>query len=336
MINLVLCGGSGRRLWPLSSLRMPKQFIHLDQEKSLFQQTVLRNLDVCSRFAVCTNQKYADIAGGQIRSITDAEFILEPSGKNTAPAIAIACMLYPGETILMTPADHIITDSESYQKAVKEAQQAAEDGYIALFGIEPERPEPGFGYITANGAEVAAFHEKPDRASAGKYAEAGCLINSGMLCFKADVMMGELAGHMPDQMEAIASVFENRRSGRKTHRLCGRFSDLVESISIDKGVLEKSDILRCVKGIKGWNDMGSYEALYQKARKDMKGNAAVYAENSAGCMDFIDSEGCMIISENSDVVIAGLKDVMVVESDGKILVAPKGADIESLLKKLGE
>jgi len=335
VINLVLCGGAGKRLWPLSSSGTPKQFVRLGTEPSLYMEAVRRNSSLCDKIIISTDQKYADAAVSQIFSAElPVEYILEPSSKNTAPPIAFACMLYPGEIMLAAPADHKISDTDSYEKAVAEAKKFAEKGYIAVFGVEADSPEEEFGYISAAGEDVTAFYEKPDKNQAEEYIRQGFMFNSGILCFNTDVMLKELWKYMPDQMYIAKTVLENVRSGKTTHRLCGRFMGEMRNISIDRAVLEKSDKLKCVRGLKGWSDMGSYTAIYRHSRKDKNGNVGLNIGDSYGCADFAECTDSMVISKDADVTVCGLSDVLVVESNGKILVAKKGADIRDALKKL--
>jgi len=321
----------------LSATDTPKQFIQFGSEQSLYIKTIKRNQAVCKKTVVITDQKYADTADRQIiREEITAEVILEPHGKGTAASIMIACLMYPGETVLATPSDHEITDIESYGKAVREAEKLADAGHIVVFGIEPEKPESRFGYIETSGTDVRRFHEKPSAEEAAKYIENGYLVNSGILCFNTDVMLNEFIKFMPDQVSIARTAHENIRSGRSTHRLCGRFMGDMENHTIDRVVLEKTDVLKCVKGIKGWRDIGTYQSFYENRIKREGENISLNVGDSFGCADFVDSKGSMIIHRESDVVLCGLDDVVVVEIGEKILVAKKGADIEAALKKLEE
>jgi len=335
MLNLVLCGGAGRRLWPLSATDTPKQFITFNSEDSLYIKTIKRNLGLCDKTVVSTDQKYSTIADRQLTNARiSCDIIMEPSGKNTAPSIAIACLLYPDTIMLATPSDHEISDIAAYEKAVKEAGKLAEDGHIVVFGIEPEKPDHRFGYIETNGQDVVSFHEKPDIETSASYIEKGYLVNSGITCFNSDVMLHELVKFMPDQMLIAKSVRDNVRSGRSTKRLCGRFMGEMNNISIDNGVLEKTDKLKCVKGIRGWKDVGSYDGIYDMRAKDKNGNVSLNLNDSFGCVDFIDSKNNLVMNKDSDIVIVGLDDVVVVEANGKILVAKKGKDIQKAIKQI--
>lgn len=337
MINIVLCGGPGKRLWPLSAGGTPKQFIQIGGGESLYIKTIKRNQPLCDRTVVITDQKYSETADGQIiKEKIDAEIILEPSVKGTAASVMIACLMYPDETFLVTPADHEISDAHSYNDAVKRAQALAEEGHIVTFGIEPEKPENRFGYIETEGEDVKKFHEKPDDDQVLWYIGKGYLVNSGIVCFKAEVMLQELKKFLPDQLEIAKEVIENVRSGRVTHRLCGRFMGEMRFENLEYAVLEKSDKLKCVKGIRGWRDIGTYDSMFDFYADAPEGNISFNIGETFGVTDFIDSKGCMVINRDKDILVCGLDDVVVVESGGKILVAKKDTDIKEALKKIDQ
>ena len=196
MTNIILCGGSGTRLWPISRTLMPKQFVKLFDDKSLFQLTVERNSIVCdSQFIVSNTEQYF-LALDQLEELnkTENKYLLEPVGRNTAPAIALACMaLDPDEIVLVTPSDHLVKDEIEYKKVLKKAKDLANENNLVTFGITPTFAETGFGYIEANELDVKAFHEKPDFDTATSYLQAGNYYwNSGMFCFKAGVFLEEL------------------------------------------------------------------------------------------------------------------------------------------------
>ena len=207
MINIILCGGSGTRLWPLSRTMLPKQFVRLFNNRSLFQDTVLRNQPVCSHTFVVSNNEQFFLAVDQLDQLKridghtslamtdkEAQFLLEPVGRNTAPAIALACMaLDADDLVLVTTSDHLVKDQAAYEAAVLEAKALAEQNNLVTFGIKPTYPEVGFGYIEANGNDVSSFKEKPDADTAQSYIDQGNYYwNSGMFCFKAGVFLDEL------------------------------------------------------------------------------------------------------------------------------------------------
>jgi mannose-1-phosphate guanylyltransferase len=191
MTNIILCGGSGTRLWPISRTLMPKQFVRLFDGKSLFQLTVERNSTFCDKQLIVSNSEQYFLALDQLEEIekNKSQYILEPVGRNTAPAIALACMaLDPSQIVLITPSDHLIKDQSAYQLALSRAQILAEEDCLVTFGITPTFAETGFGYIESHNEDVTAFHEKPDSITAIEYLKAGNYYwNSGMFCFKAGI-----------------------------------------------------------------------------------------------------------------------------------------------------
>jgi len=191
MTNIILCGGNGTRLWPLSRTLMPKQFVKLFEERSLFQLTVERNAKVCNSQFIVSNAEQYFLALDQLEELhkTKNRYLLEPVGRNTAPAIALACLsLDPEEVVLVTPSDHLIKNETAYIKVIEKAKVLANENHLVTFGITPTFAETGFGYIEADNYEVKAFHEKPDSKTATDYLNAGNYYwNSGMFCFKAGV-----------------------------------------------------------------------------------------------------------------------------------------------------
>ena len=205
MTNIILCGGNGTRLWPISRTLMPKQFVKLFDDKSLFQLTVERNSKVCQSQFIVSNAEQYFLALDQLEELqkTNNKYLLEPVGRNTAPAIALACLaLDPQEIVLVTPSDHLIKDEKEYQTAIERAKLLAQEDNLVTFGIKPTFAETGFGYIEAvslNKEEVKAFHEKPDFETATKYLNAGNYYwNSGMFMFKAGVFLEELQKYSAD------------------------------------------------------------------------------------------------------------------------------------------
>jgi len=219
MTNIILCGGSGTRLWPISRTLMPKQFVKLFNTKSLFQLTLERNRLFCQKsFIVSSTEQYL-LAQDQTQETSLQEnhsisYLLEPAARNTAPAIALACMaLDKEEIVLVTPSDHLIKDEKEYQAVVARAKEAAEKDSLVTFGIKPTFAQTGFGYIEADGEDAKAFHEKPDLKRAEEYLRAGNYYwNSGMFCFKAGVFLQELQKHSPDIYQASLQAFKNTQT----------------------------------------------------------------------------------------------------------------------------
>jgi len=202
MINIILCGGNGTRLWPISRTLMPKQFAKLFKDQSLFQMTVKRNAPLCSSQYIVSNQEQYFLAYDQLENIEikNTKYLLEPVGRNTAPAIALACLsLNKEDIVLVTPSDHLIKNKQEYKKVLQKAKRLANEDFLVTFGITPDSPQTGFGYIEADKEDALAFHEKPDLKTAQKYLDAkNYYWNSGMFCFKAGVFLEELKKYAPD------------------------------------------------------------------------------------------------------------------------------------------
>lgn len=304
MTNIILCGGSGTRLWPISRTLMPKQFVKLFDGKSLFQLTVERNAALCNQQLIVSNTEQYFLALDQLEEIekTNNQYILEPIGRNTAPAIALACMaLAPDEIVIITPSDHLIKDQIAYQAALARAQTLATENYLVTFGITPNFPETGFGYIEAAGEAVTAFHEKPDKQTAQKYVDAGNYYwNSGMFCFKAGIFLDELSQHAPDIFMACQSAYANA-SKEEMVRIKHEDMFAIANESIDYAVMEKSDRVKVIPSDIGWSDVGSFDALSEELPND-KNNNFVLANKPVNLIDIqdliiIDTEDALLISK---------------------------------------
>ena len=223
MTNIILCGGSGTRLWPISRTLMPKQFVKLFDNRSLFQLTVKRNSTLCNQQMIVSNTEQYFLALDQLEEIEhyNSQYLLEPTGRNTAPAIALACMgLDADEIVLVTPSDHLIKNSSAYATVLERARVLAEGGFLVTFGIAPEFAETGFGYIEAADEDVRAFHEKPDAQTAQRYVDAGNYYwNSGMFCFKAGVFLEELQKYSPEIFKTSKIAFDNKKTDHSTYRI---------------------------------------------------------------------------------------------------------------------
>lgn len=326
MINIILCGGSGTRLWPLSRTLMPKQFVELFDGESLFQKTVERNRAVCQSQFVVSNADQYFLARDQIETVEgsgrhSAMYMLEPVGRNTAPAIALACLaLDPDDLVLVTPSDHLIRNEQAYQEAVASAKLLAEKGGLVTFGITPNYPETGFGYIEADGDTVKSFKEKPDFEVAQAYLAAGNFYwNSGMFCFKAGIFLDELQLHSPALYQASREAFGSHKND--DGRLIRIAHDLMMAIpedSIDYAVMEKSDKVQVVPADMGWSDLGSFDALYEELPKDPEGNT----ENDHHIA--IGSTGNLVVSDRTIATI-DVDDLLIVDTDDALLISKKGS-----------
>jgi mannose-1-phosphate guanylyltransferase len=332
MVSLILCGGSGTRLWPLSRRQSPKQFYPLFGKRSLFESVIKRNAAFSSRFAIAANREQAFLAIEQLQGcgISDAFGVIEPVGRNTAPAIALVAFgLDPDETVLVCPSDHVVMDERGYGIAVKRAAEIAALGRIVTFGIRPTYPETGYGYIEHHGEEVISFREKPDRPMAESFVDSGnYLWNSGMFCFKAGVFLEELSKSAPALFRDCRAVFEeasrSRDAGRRGAMLEPEMESMVRipSISVDYAVMEKSDIVSVVECDFGWNDLGSFDSLFEIAFDSTSGNS-ILAETKPL---FIDSkENLVVAMGGKKVVLIDMRDAIVVDTEDALLVMKRGS-----------
>ncbi len=268
MINLILCGGSGTRLWPISRSLMPKQFARLFDGASLFQRTVKTNSRICSAQYIVSNADQYFLAKDQLEEVgaNDVRFLLEPVGRNTAPAIALACLgLDPEDVVLVSPSDHVIRKAEAYEECLRKAEEFAKKGFMVTFGITPTGPETGYGYIEANGEDVKRFVEKPDLETAKKYVASGRFFwNSGIFCFKASTFLEELSTYSPDILNAAKIAFANAKKENKDALVRVDYEDMmnIPSNSIDYAVMEKSAKVKVVPSDIGWSDLGAFDSLY--------------------------------------------------------------------------
>lgn len=338
MTNIILCGGSGTRLWPISRTLMPKQFVPLFENRSLFQLTVERNRHMCNAQVIVSNAEQYFLAIDQLEEmgIGNNTFLLEPVGRNTAPAIALACMgLAPDEVVLVTPSDHLIRDTDSYIVAVKRANEQAALGHLVTFGITPEYPETGFGYIEADGIDVLSFKEKPDAATAGHYIESGNYYwNSGMFCFRAGVFLDELLQHSPEIYNASKRAYETRQYIADNQiRITHAAMTAIPEDSIDYAVMEKSLSVKVVPSAIGWSDLGSFDALYDELPHDEAGNTVTDHHIA------IDSRQNLIYASKC-VATIDIENMIVVDTPDALLVCRRASsqkvkDVVARLKKSG-
>lgn len=328
MTNVILCGGNGTRLWPISRTDMPKQFTKLLGEKSLFQQTLLRNNKVTSKFLVVCNDEHYFIALDQIEEIkkeltssVKIKFILESVGRNTAGAIAIASISQECDEILfITPSDHVIKGDSEYYDAVNSAVHSAKEDDIALFGITPTSANTGYGYIEVKDFAIKGFHEKPDMKTAKKYLDAGNYFwNSGMFCFKAGVLLKELKEFELEIYETAFDAFTNAKH-KKPIRLSIEDMNEIPFNSIDYAVMERTKNLQLVETKFTWNDLGSFDAIYDELSKESE-NAVSYKEHEP---ILLNSKENLVISESKKVTLVGVEDMIVIDTSDALLVAKKG------------
>lgn len=325
---VLLSGGSGTRLWPLSREAYPKQFLALAGERTMLQDTWQRVAPLAAAAPiVVANEEHRFLAAEQLRQlgVEHAAIVLEPVGRNTAPAIAAAALQAMAEgddpLLLVLPSDHVVRDAEAFRATVGEACAAAESGALVTFGIVPEVPETGFGYIQAEAGEgvrrVLRFVEKPDAATAQQYLDAGGYYwNSGMFLFKASRYLEELQRFRPDILDAVRAAFDKAQHDGDFIRLDRDAFSASPSDSIDYAVMEKTDRAMVLPVNIGWNDVGSWSALWEVSEQDGDGNA------HHGDVIAVDSRNSYAYARRL-VALVGVDDLVVVETDDAVLVARK-------------
>ncbi|MBP8081711.1 MAG: mannose-1-phosphate guanylyltransferase/mannose-6-phosphate isomerase [Spirochaetes bacterium] len=348
MINLILCGGSGTRLWPLSRQMFPKQFVNITGDTSLFQETLKRNSEMCDKFCIVTNVDHQFIASHQLDElnlkVNDVTYLLEPVGRNTAPAIALACFSYnPDEIFFVTPSDHLIRNVEEYSKKVNLASMNAEKGNLVTFGIMPEFPETGYGYIEASSDridqidslhKVISFREKPDKETAEKYIAAKSYYwNSGMFVFKAGVFLDELQKYSPEIFAKSKEAFDSAENDKKNTRQIRIKYDMMKAIpsnSIDYAVMEKSMKVSVVASDIGWTDLGSFDSISDIKDKDENGNSF------DGDVISIKSKNNLVFSGNRKMSLIGVDDLVIVDTSDALCIMKKGfsQDVKEVVSQL--
>lgn len=336
MINIVLCGGNGTRLWPLSRTLYPKQFNKFISDRSLFQMTVLRNQVNCSKTLIVSNEEQYFLALDHLHEINVKadNFILEPVGRNTAPAIALACMsVDEEELVLVTPSDHIIRNEAEYSRCIEEARTLADSGSLVTFGITPTHPETGYGYIEADHVDVVSFKEKPDQITAEQYLRRGNFYwNSGMFMFKAGVFLNELRTFAPDIYNHSVSAFENGLQHHETIRIQRADMELIPANSIDYAVIENSENVKVISSDIGWSDLGHFEALYDELPKDEFFNTD--SDNYIG----IDSNNNLVFSQDRTIATIDVDDLIIVDTADALLISKRGSSqkVKNVVEKLRE
>ncbi|GAB2873098.1 mannose-1-phosphate guanylyltransferase/mannose-6-phosphate isomerase [Pseudoduganella ginsengisoli] len=332
---IILSGGAGTRLWPLSRAVLPKQLLPLVTEKTMLQETALRVAgvqDMQAPLIVCGNE-HRFLVAEQMREagIKPLAILLEPVGRNTAPAVAAAANYIKGidadAMMLVLPADHVINNVAAFHAAVDRAAALAREGALATFGIVPTAPETGYGYIKSgsvvkgvagDGYEVERFVEKPDRATAETFVKAGTYFwNSGMFLFRAEAYLRELEQYAPEMAKAAAAAVQNDYSDLDFCRLDEAAFTASPSDSIDYAVMEKTRHAVVVPADIGWSDVGSWSALHEVQPKDADNNVTrgdVYLDGVSGTL---------VRAESRIVAVVGVKDLVVVETADAVLVAHK-------------
>jgi len=329
IVPVVLCGGSGTRLWPRSRASMPKPFIPLLSDKTLFEATLERCGDRSFFAAPCVviGEKHLEFAKPQAAALApDARFIVEPMGRNTAPAIALAALtLEPQEIMLVCPSDHHIVDPRAFREAARAAAELASEDHLVAFGIEATAPETGYGYLRrgnplGTGFEVHSFVEKPDQATALSFlADGGYAWNGGIFAFRAGCFLDELAKHRPHMANAAAASYTKRERSAEDIRPDADSFAAITAESVDYAVMENTDSAAMVDVSMGWSDIGNWDALFSERKSAAEPNVIV------GPGEIIGATGSMIDTDGPHVTLVGADDTVVVVDGNDILVVARKA-----------
>ncbi|MEJ8472878.1 mannose-1-phosphate guanylyltransferase/mannose-6-phosphate isomerase [Roseibium algae] len=343
IVPCILSGGIGSRLWPLSRRDRPKQFLPIFNGESLFQKTINR-VKGGSFIApiVIGNNDHRFLMGEQLSEIDAVAdtILLEPMGRNTAAPAAMAALIAaekdPDALILLLPSDHLIAKEDVFQQAIRDATPAAQNGQIVTFGITPHEPNTGYGYIrldvgSAPVRNVAAFVEKPDSQKAEEFLANGNYVwNAGIFLYSAKAMISAFEIHNPDLLADVMAALATRSSDLDFTRLDSDAFAKIKSISIDYAIMERANNISCVPMSPGWDDLGSWSAIWEVLDKDANGNSGL------GDTRFLDAENCLAYADDGLVSVIGLSDVLVISTRDSVLVAhrDKAQDVKRIVEAL--
>ena len=342
-----MAGGVGQRFWPKGSSKMPKQFLKISHDTdTMLQQTVKRLEGLISpkKTFVVTNKNYKSLVRKQVPQIPEENIICEPFGRNTAPCIGLACLYInrfnPKGNVFVVPSDHIIDNLDEFKTVAKCGLKFVNDnGGIVTLGITPTKPETGYGYIQfdpdksidvtfENGTgvpidevvyKVKTFAEKPSVDIAKTFLESGDFLwNSGMFIFRVDTMMAEIKSYLPNLHEALERLEEKLISHGDFDKALEKEYSLLKGISIDYGIMEKTKHVHIIKSGFGWNDLGSWDEIYNMKTKDANGNS------SEGMTVKINSKNCLVINDQRITALVGVEDLLVIDTDNGLLICKRG------------
>jgi mannose-1-phosphate guanylyltransferase len=344
---VIIAGGSGTRFWPLSRSRRPKQLLPLASDRPLIADTAARLKGLAplkDTFVVC-GKAHAAAVRDALPKLPTRNVLAEPVPRNTAPAIGLATVHVtarePDGIVVVLPSDHHVGDVEKFQQTIRAAAEAAQQGMLVTIGIQPSRPETGYGYIqvgeplAAGGParRVRRFVEKPDAATAAQYVQSGeYLWNGGIFVFRANVMLDAIARHVPDLMDGLQPLRSSLVKARYPQVLARVFPTL-PSISIDYAVMEKAQNIAVVPGEFGWSDVGSFSALPEVRPADARGNVT-----SGRPPLLVDSDRCVVLAHDRLIAVVGMQDVVVVDAGDAVLVVPRdrSQDVRKVVEALKE
>jgi mannose-1-phosphate guanylyltransferase len=336
---VILAGGSGKRFWPLSRKSKPKQFLSIISKKTMIEETVDRVASFTDRknIIVVASIEQKDNFDEVDLNIPDENILYEPVAKNTAMAIAYAAAFInkidKDAIMIVLPSDHYIKEKDLFKKSVTDVIKSANEGYLVTFGITPNRPEMGYGYINIGEAidnkgelyKVSSFVEKPNQRDAIDYMKKGTFLwNSGMFIWRADVIKEEFRKYLPEHYESMVSIEKNRDDVDIAYKK-------IENISIDYGIMERSSKIACKKCNFTWDDVGSWKAIERHNEKDGNGNTII------GNAELKDAHDNIIISKEGLTVLIGVDDIIVVRTNDATLVCQKDKDneIKEIIDKIG-
>ncbi len=345
IVPVIMCGGGGTRLWPASRTSYPKPFVPLMGQQSTFTQTLARVGDraIFAAPMILASEAHrflvADACAGA--DVSDARLVLEPEARDTAAAITAAALLAqrqnPQALLLVLAADHLIRDVAAFQKTCQIGLKAAQQGAIVTFGIKPQSPHTGYGYIQADAAllapgvhKVKAFHEKPDAATASAHVAAGLLWNSGNFLMRADSFLAEIAAFEPELLKAVTASVDQAGDLWGAVRLEPEAFRRARKVSVDYAVLERSSKVGVVAASYDWSDLGTWESIWELAGKDDAGNALI------GEIETLDASGNYVHSPKLLTALMGVNDLAVVVTDDAVLITNRNrsAEVKQLVARL--
>jgi mannose-1-phosphate guanylyltransferase/mannose-6-phosphate isomerase len=339
---VILAGGTGTRLWPLSRELYPKQLLNLTEDVSLLQATIKRIIGLPDMLSplIVVGEEHRFLTRNQMEELGIMDkitIIIEPVGRDTAPAICAAAVCALAEhdedtVMLVLPADHLISNQEAFLQGLEQAKELAADGYLVTFGITPHKPETGYGYIQkGEGNKVLSFVEKPDKETAERYLAAGNYYwNSGMFAFSLKTFLAETRKHAPQICSTMEESVDKGQADEPFFKLDPMSMEACACESIDYALMEKSDRVAVVPVDMAWSDIGSWQALWDVSAKDADGNVV------QGDVVLEEVHNSLIRAENRLVAGVGLEDTLVVETADAVLVAPlaKAQDVKKIVKRI--
>jgi len=344
IVPLIMCGGAGTRLWPLSRENRPKQFLSLFGERSTFQETILRvsDPDLFDRPIVVTGALYRDQVREQLAQIdSEADILLESARRDSGPAIAagtiFAAQRKPQAVLLALAADHLVKDPAAFVSACRESLKVSTTGHIVTFGVKPERPATEYGYISLGAVidgpvhVVRSFVEKPDLMAATQYVSGGYLWNSGNFMFRADVLLDEYRVVDADSVDAVTRAVDKAEHGNGVVNLDKEAFERAKSVSIDYAVMERTARAAVIPVSFGWSDVGSWRTVWELSDKDAQGNV------EQGNALFENAHNCYVSSDNALIALEGVSDLVVVATHDAVLVSRQSdsSALKNMVSRLG-